>query len=394
MSVSDFTPGQRRTVIGMTIAVVVVLAILAGFVVTFTQSLESRSPVATIVLASSTSTPAPTPPPSAPSLPEEGILPQVRAARLFEQIAHQAEMLRGLSPRAEVPLSFLDEREMTVLLRRLYAERDPEGEALPYTLLGLLPDTPATIRPRPVAGIYVPEQEQLYISIDLHGSGADAQALLARAYTNALQDQRFDQGALGARATTTDATLAVRALLEGDALLLTALYRYQNLEATDWTHLMELVEAEQPDYGEKLGQIEAWGRLQRFPYWEGRHFTTLLFQTGGWEAINLAYTDPPRSTEQVLHLAGEILRHGRAPGMRQLLNHSMRNMHPYVVEMDIGLWFAEKVAEDPAWAKEWLETHTCELAALLARAEQSHGPGSASPAKAEHARLDAAGGAP
>ena len=355
MSVSDFTPGQRRTVIGMTIAVVVVLAILAGFVVTFTQSLESRSPVATIVLASSTSTPAPTPPPSAPSLPEEGILPQVRAARLFEQIAHQAEMLRGLSPRAEVPLSFLDEREMTVLLRRLYAERDPEGEALPYTLLGLLPDTPATIRPRPVAGIYVPEQEQLYISIDLHGSGADAQALLARAYTNALQDQRFDQGALGARATTTDATLAVRALLEGDALLLTALYRYQNLEATDWTHLMELVEAEQPDYGEKLGQIEAWGRLQRFPYWEGRHFTTLLFQTGGWEAINLAYTDPPRSTEQVLH-PERYLEEREAPSqivvpdLTDDLGVGWTTLHRDTLgEFVIGLYLDEQLPEETAW---------------------------------------------
>jgi hypothetical protein len=232
----------------------------------------------------------------------EGIWSQVQAARLFDQIAHQVETLRGLSPRAEVPLNFLDERQMTVLLRQLYAERGLEAQLLPYTLLGLLPDVPVSLQARGAAGIYVPEQGQLYIAAGRQESSADDQALQAYAYAHALQDQHFDLGAMDARAVTTDAALAVRALVEGDATFLAALYRYEDLTTADWERLAELaLQAEQPSYGKELERIAAWARLQRFPYWEGRQFTAAVYRGGGWEAINRAYTDPPRSTEQVLH---------------------------------------------------------------------------------------------
>ncbi len=304
MSAADFTPGQRRTVILMVIAVVVVFAMLAGFVITSLQGWESPAPAATPSFASLPPTPLPMPTvsPASSSTSEEGIWSQVQAARLFDQIAHQVETLRGLSPRAEVPLSFLDEREMTTLLRQFYTERDPEAQLLPYTGLGLLPDVPTSIHAHQVAGVYVPEQGQLYVATGQQESSADDQALLAHAYVHALQDQHFDLGAMDARAATTDAALAVQALVEGDATLSTAFYCYGALSVADWEHLAELiVQAEQPGYGEELDLTEAWARLQRFPYWEGRRFIYTLFQAGGWEAINSAYTDPPRSTEQVLH---------------------------------------------------------------------------------------------
>ena len=304
MNAADFTPGQRRIVILMILVVIVVLAVLAGFVVTSLENLERLSPATLQPFVSSPPTPLPTPTVSpVPSpVPEEGIWSQVQAARLFDQIAHQVETLRGLSPRAEVPLNFLDEREMTTLLSRLYAERGPEARLSPYIAMGLLPDTPISIRAHAVAGVYVPEQEQFYVATGRQESGADDQALLAHAYAHAVQDRHFDLGAMDARAATTDATLAVQALVEGDATLLAAFYRYEDLAAADWEHLAELiVRAEQPSYGEKLDPVEAWARLQRFPYWEGRRFTYTLFQIGGWEVINQAYTDPPRSTEQVLH---------------------------------------------------------------------------------------------
>jgi len=289
VNVSDFTPGQRRIVILMIIVVIVVLAVLAGFVVTSLENLESLSPATLQPFVSSPPTPLPTPTVSpVPSpVPEEGIW--------SDQIAHQVETLRALSPRAEVPLNFLDEREITTLLSRLYADRGPEARLWPYIAMGLLPDTPISIRAHPVAGVYVPEQEQFYIATGRQESGADDQALLAHAYAHALQDRHFDLGAMDARAATTDATLAVQALVEGDATLLTAFYRYEDLAAADWGHLAELIVwAEQPSYGEKLDPVRAWARLQQFPYWEGRRFTYTLFQIGGWEIINQAYTDPPR----------------------------------------------------------------------------------------------------
>ncbi len=302
MSLSTLTTTQRRIVTLLLIAVVVALAMLAGFVVTSLQ-ISSR-PVPTVT-PTATLTPSPTPAPTAtaaPPPPIAGIWPQVQAARLFDQIARQVEAVRGLSPRAEVPLSFLDERDMLSLRRQLYAARDYTDPLFPYIALGLLPDTAPTPRPRPAVGMYVPEQEQLYVSLDVDADATDDRLVLAHTYLHALQDRYFDLEALDARATTGDSRLAVHALVEGDGLLTTALYAYDDLAAADWEHLTDLiVQAEQPDYGEQFDAAPAWPRLQRFPYRQGRDFAAALFAAGGWETVNGAYTDPPRSTEQVLH---------------------------------------------------------------------------------------------
>ncbi len=302
MSESGFTSQQRRIILLMVIAVIVVLAMLAGFTVTSLRGLGSVTPVATFEFVSSLPTPLPTSSLAPSPTPDKSIWSQVQAARLFGQIKHQVETMRGLSPHAEIPLSFLDEREMSALLRQLYTEHDLKARLLPYTDLGLLPDSSISLRVYQATAIYVSDQEQLYVATGQQESNADAQALLAHAYIHALQDQHFGLRAMNARAVTTDAKLAIQALIEGDAMLLTALYSYKNLTVAEWEHLTELmVLAEQADYGEDLNHSEAWTRLQRFPYWEGRQFTGALFQAGGWETVNRAYTDLPRSTEQVLH---------------------------------------------------------------------------------------------
>jgi hypothetical protein len=302
VSVSDFTPGQRRTVIMLVIAVVVVFAMLAGFIVTSLRSWESLSPVPVESAVSVLDTPRPIPTSVQSVMSDEGILSQVQAARLFDQIAHQVEMLRGLSPRAEVPLSFLDEREMSTLLRQFYLDRDPQSQLLPYAALGMLPDVPVSVRAQAVAGVYVPEQEQLYVVTGRPQSDADDQALLAYAYAHTLQDQHFDLEGMDARAATTDAALAVQALVAGDAVLMAALYRYESLPEADWERLADLAsDADRPGYGAELDHNEVWIRVRRFPYWQGREFVNEVFRAGGWDAVNRAYTNPPRSTEQVLH---------------------------------------------------------------------------------------------
>ncbi len=302
MNGPGLTSGQRLTVLLMIVAVIVVFAMLAGFVTTSLQSMESTPSPIPSPLASSSPAPLPSPSPDPSPVPEEGIGSQVQAARLFDQIAHQVETARGLSPRAEIPLSFLGKREMITLLHRVYTERAPDAQLLPYVILGLLPDGRISIRAHQPAGVYVPEQEQLYIAAGRPADSDDDQTVLAHAHVHALQDQLFDLGAMDARATTTDSRLAVAALIEGDALLLTAFYRYEDLAAADWDHLTELIlQAEQPDYGEGLDGNVVWEQLERFPYREGRWFAGALFQAGGWQAINRAYTAPPHSTEQVLH---------------------------------------------------------------------------------------------
>jgi hypothetical protein len=287
---------------------VAVFAALAGFIITSLQGQLSPTPVSA-TLAPSTPVPSaippvtPSPAPVLTTVPVDGISSRVQAARLLDQIERQVEIVRGLSPRAEVPLNFLDEREMSALLQQLYADRIQKEPLQSYAALGLVPEASPSIEVRLAVSVYVPQEEQLYVAAGSSEVSADDQVLLwAHAYGHALQDQHFDLQAAEARARTTDARLAVTALVEGDGMLLAALYRYGDLMTTDWLHLEELIlQAELPSYGEELDSSVTWTRLQRFPYREGRAFAATLFETGGWETVNRAYADLPRSTEQVLH---------------------------------------------------------------------------------------------
>lgn len=304
MSASGFTPRQRRVVLLMILIVVVVFALLTGFLVTSLQSME-RSAIrasSSQVTACPTASPSSPPPATSSPLQEDGFWPQVRAARLFDQIAHQVEIERALSPRAEVPLSFLNEIEMEETLRVRYSEEKLRSERLPLDVLGLLPDTTVEIQTGAPAGIYVTEWEQLYVLIDRPENDIEMQTLLAHAYVHALQDQHFDLEGMNTRAQTTDERLALQALIEGDATLATALYGNDELSSADWDRLTVLIiEAEQPHVSDELADCGAWASLQRFPYHEGRTFAAALYEQGGWDAINSSYTNPPRSTEQVLH---------------------------------------------------------------------------------------------
>lgn len=293
----------------MALIVAVVLALLAGFIITSLQNFERATTLVTPSAVGTsgalpTATPSPTSSPTRVStpMPDEGIWSQVRAARLFDQIAHQVETKRALSPRAEIPLSFLTQQEMTAMLQQLYAERTLESELEPYAALDLAPEGPVSFEVYTPAGIYVREQEQLYVSTDQPEGDGNAQTLLAHAYVHALQDQHFDLEAMDDRTNTIDEALAAEALIAGDATLATALYSHRDLASADWDALTALImKAEHPLYSGQLEASEAWQHLKRFPNQEGRTFVSDLFEAGGWEAVNRAYTEPPRSTEQILH---------------------------------------------------------------------------------------------
>ena len=133
----------------------------------------------------------------------------------------------------------------------------------PMVALGLLPDASVSIQVDQTAGAYILEEGQFYVVTNPSEINADDRVLvLARAYDRALQDQHFDLEAAQARARTTDAELAVVALIEGDGMLLAALYRYGDLVTADWAHLETLVfRTELPGFGDELDASHAWTRL-------------------------------------------------------------------------------------------------------------------------------------
>lgn len=284
------------------VAVLVVLAVVAGFAVTYRRLASSTPPGATGPACSPSPTAIPSALPSPVVDPGVDGLTQLEAARLLAQIEQQVAALRALQPRSEVPLNFLNEAEAEAFLRERYGEGDLEASLRPYVAVGLLPEAWPSVEVRELVGLYAADEEQLYVVMGGWGGGADDQALLAYAYAHALQDQNFGLTELDARAASSDAELALRGLAEGDATLLTALYRYGELAAVDWEHVESLlVRAQQPGVGGVLEGDRAWVRLRRFPFREGRRFVEAAYASGGWQAVDRIYADPPRSTEQVLH---------------------------------------------------------------------------------------------
>ncbi len=364
MNTDEFTPGQRLVVTLLTLAIVIILPMLAGFIITSAQNWKRLadtlpSPALTIDTASETATPSPARievSPAPPPTTRPGIWSQVQAARLFDQLAYQVETIRGLSSRAEVPLSFHSAEDMETLLVRFQNKKELEITLRSYVELGVIPQVPTTtLRAPHTVAFYAPEQRQIYVSTGIQESRLDDQALLAHAFIHALQDQYFNLSALDARSTTTDSRFATRALVEGDALFSTAMYRYRDAALAEWERLAAIViQSEQPDCGEELNTIEAWMKLRRFPYWEGRRFVHMLFQQGGWEAVNNAYINLPSSTAEIIHpelyLDGKEPVHVIVPDISSALPTGWKMIAQDTLgELTAGLYLETALPPEVAW---------------------------------------------
>jgi hypothetical protein len=149
-----------------------------------------------------------------------------------------------------------------------------------------------------VAGYYDPKSKQFYLADWLD---VDVQKpVLAHELTHALQDQHFNLRRFEHWSKSDgDAELAAHALVEGDASLVMALYIADNpLRALSFLKSMTA----------GLGSTEQLDRAPRvlretllFPYFEGLFWTKELYKRGGWNAVSQAFTELPKSTEQIMH---------------------------------------------------------------------------------------------
>ena len=187
---------------------------------------------------------------------------------------------------------------------------------LVYKMLGLMPQDAdlhqlvLDLYSEQVAGFYDSEKEELFL---IAGSGDDLSALdeitLAHEFTHALQQQHFDiDSMLEAVEDNSDASTALRALVEGDAsvaqfqYLIAQLARERQIEALTGSRNVDSSAFDSAPYILRQSLV--------FPYDGGADFVTALQATAaGWDAVDDAYSNPPASTEQVLHpqkyLSGE-----------------------------------------------------------------------------------------
>jgi hypothetical protein len=219
---------------------------------------------------------------------------EIRELELLEpldiQVKSRAELqdwLEGALAEYTEDMQAIDERVLVAF-----------GFVEPGTDLG---DLESSILGEQIAGFYDPETQEMVVVL----SGEDAeltandQVTFAHEVVHALQDQHFDLMAVQGDLETIsgDQSLAVTAMIEGDATVAQVMYMVDKPGLLDAVN-EELQEYESPSldsaplyYSESL----------LFPYEDGALFVIAIQGEGGWEAVDAMYETPPTTTEQILH---------------------------------------------------------------------------------------------
>ncbi|WP_457743114.1 eCIS core domain-containing protein [Thermococcus sp.] len=186
--------------------------------------------------------------------------------------------------------------------------------------------------------------DKIYIiEENFESNPAIAKRTLAHELTHVLQKQWFNAKY---SESTFDGTLAIRALVEGDADLVADLYCERN--------------------GIPIYKIRSLsGRpltdLGIFPYVFGDRFVRYLYEKGGWKLVNSAYSHYPVSTAQIMH--PELYLENVTPGNVSLQvpenwsvmrDDRMGEFYVYVILRDVA-----KLDNETAWnvSSAWLGDH-------------------------------------
>jgi len=274
-------------------------------------------------------------------LPLAGEGPGVRADPAWEQerhlleLLHQAETWRGLRAKQHIESRTLAEKELAGEVAESFREDMPAGtlRSIESALkaFGLIPESLdlAVFLPKlltqEIAGYYDPEEKILSL-IRREGGvlggreaeiGMDAQRaedmVLVHELTHALQDQHFDLTTFTKTDPMSDAATARQALVEGDATL-TMLDALLAIPVEELPGAEKLIEAtlgsstwmsESPDMPgskELAGAPPYIRETLLFSYAQGNLFCLSVRRKGGQKLLDHAFrTDPPRSSEQILH---------------------------------------------------------------------------------------------
>jgi hypothetical protein len=260
------------------------------------------------------------------SAAQQSVSPQLQ--QQMTSLEAVTSQLRGLNAVTPVDHAFPTRDEVRAYLRHSIDQSLPESDIPRYTAfysaLDLMPaDTDLrqvylTLLGSQVAGFYDPQTKQMNVVSMTGDNPGDSLSILEQVvyvheYTHTLQDQHFDLAHVLPDSLATsnpDAALARTSLVEGDATDVMTLY------------MQEVMQRNPLAAFQMLGQdFQAGGMTMppgtppilinelEFPYIAGMSFVAALYQSGGWAAVNQAFTDLPNSSEQIIHpekyLAGD-----------------------------------------------------------------------------------------
>ena len=231
-------------------------------------------------------------------------------AATYTAIEGQVEGLRGLKATTPVARGVFDTAGLCAYLRDGFRKDNPEalvkGTETLYKELGLLPADASLERlylellTSQVAGLYDDKTKHMYVVSKDGGIGPVEEITYAHEFTHALQDQAFDLRKVVGKATDqSDRTTARSALVEGDATLLMSLWAQRYLTPAQ---LAQVGSASDPASEAILARMPAILKDPLlFPYTNGLQLALGAFSSGGYSAVDALFSNPPDTTEQVLH---------------------------------------------------------------------------------------------
>jgi hypothetical protein len=233
------------------------------------------------------------------------------------------EKVRGVAFRAPVASALLPEKELDEVLGKKLVEDLPasfETYSASLSAIGLIDPTPdlllrlTRLYSRQVIGFYDPAETKFYVvperSRHTDGPAGDLmeQLLLAHELTHALQDQRLGLHArMKALRDSTDALLALQAVLEGEATILMTEALMESVPGDAREALgSDPVEQILDGLGDSSAVEGAEGvpdffvKELVFPYAAGTAWVRQKRASGGWAAVDAAYRNLPSTTSQIL----------------------------------------------------------------------------------------------
>jgi len=245
--------------------------------------------------------------PIAPAAPRSTVSPA--APIEINELFHQVERLRGIESQREIPYAWVTQTEIASLTQQAFLLNWPlaalEREVRLLQRFGLseppmdLGDLMGAIGVRGAS--VAPADDGLVLRADLKLAEADLlqvvctyeQLLLRQAYPDEDPSRRMESCL-----ANVDGCLARRSLYAGDAALL----------AEQWLRTFG-VSSPAPSDGsvcispQSATEAKSPGLVPSltFPEVFGVEFARALFLEAGWAGVDQAYTNPPISTEQILH---------------------------------------------------------------------------------------------
>ncbi|MCU0489640.1 MAG: hypothetical protein MUE67_11915 [Anaerolineales bacterium] len=230
----------------------------------------------------------------------------------MNEILAQVSTLRGLEAGEIQETEVMDQTELEKYLvdklEREYTQEEEFQELVTLSYLGLIPpdfnirDFALNMYQEQLLGFYEAEQNQMFL---LQEATFDPLERMTYAHevVHALSDQKFDlDGKLGFSDAGCDPEgeycAALRALMEGDASLASAMWMMANTTPEEQSEINAASQKQSPVL---VNAPAVYQEDLSFPYTVGTPFVNYLYQQGGWPAVDQAYLEPPLSTEQIMH---------------------------------------------------------------------------------------------